>query len=95
LPYAGGQFFNLFNFGKTEQAMKTLKLKEIKNGRLAMLAMFGYGAQVRGDAGMLYRVLVSCKADMPLCAVLPCCLSVCSRADGDDAWFGCTPLFLC
>jgi hypothetical protein len=44
-PPAGGAFFNLFNLGKTEAAMNELKLKEIKNGRLAMLAMFGYGAQ--------------------------------------------------
>ncbi|KXZ42012.1 hypothetical protein GPECTOR_223g491 [Gonium pectorale] len=43
--YPGGPFFNLFNLGKTESAMKELKLKEIKNGRLAMLAMLGYGAQ--------------------------------------------------
>ena len=41
----GGPFFNLFNLGKTPADMKTLKLKEIKNGRLAMLACFGYGAQ--------------------------------------------------
>ena len=43
--YPGGQFFNMFNFGKTESGMNELKLKEVKNGRLAMLAMFGYGAQ--------------------------------------------------
>ncbi|GBF94965.1 hypothetical protein Rsub_07466 [Raphidocelis subcapitata] len=43
--YPGGQFFNLFNLGKTEAELKTLKLKEIKNGRLAMLACFGFGAQ--------------------------------------------------
>lgn len=41
----GGPFFNLFNFGKTEAEMKELKTKELRNGRLAMLAMFGYGAQ--------------------------------------------------
>ena len=43
--YPGGPWFNMFNLGKTEAEMKTLKLKEIKNGRLAMLAMLGYGAQ--------------------------------------------------
>ena len=37
--YPGGQFFNLFNMGKTEAGMKELKAKELENGRLAMLAM--------------------------------------------------------
>ena len=32
----GGQFFNLFNLGKND--MKTLKTKELKNGRLAMVS---------------------------------------------------------
>jgi Chlorophyll A-B binding protein len=45
LPCAGGSFFNLFNFGRDAESMKGLKAKEIENGRLAMLAMFGYGAQ--------------------------------------------------
>jgi len=43
--YPGGQFFNMFNLGATEAEMQVLKTKEISNGRLAMLAMFGYGAQ--------------------------------------------------
>lgn len=41
LVTAGGQFFNLFNLGKTEAAMKDLRTKELKNGRLAMLAGMG------------------------------------------------------
>ena len=45
MPCTGGQFFNLFNFGKTDAELKDLKTKELKNGRLAMLAVFGYGAQ--------------------------------------------------
>ena len=44
-PLPGGQFFNMFNMGATAADMKVLKTKEIKNGRLAMLAMFGCGAQ--------------------------------------------------
>eukprot|EP00195_Chlamydomonas_chlamydogama_P016298 CAMPEP_0202898972 /NCGR_PEP_ID=MMETSP1392-20130828/7340_1 /ASSEMBLY_ACC=CAM_ASM_000868 /TAXON_ID=225041 /ORGANISM="Chlamydomonas chlamydogama, Strain SAG 11-48b" /LENGTH=273 /DNA_ID=CAMNT_0049585047 /DNA_START=65 /DNA_END=886 /DNA_ORIENTATION=+ len=44
--YPGGQWFNMFNLGgKSKAEMDKLKLNEIKNGRLAMLAMFGYGAQ--------------------------------------------------
>merc|ERR1719473_2411522 len=43
--YPGGPFFNMLGLGKTESEMNELKLKEIKNGRLAMLAMWGYGAQ--------------------------------------------------
>lgn len=39
--YPGGPFFNMLSFGKTEAEMKKLKLNEIKNGRLAMVAMFG------------------------------------------------------
>ena len=43
--YPGGPWFNLCGLGKTEADMKVLKTKELKNGRLAMLAVFGYGAQ--------------------------------------------------
>lgn len=44
--YPGGPWFNFFNLGgKSEEDMKKLKLNEIKNGRLAMIAVFGYGAQ--------------------------------------------------
>merc|ERR1711985_174517 len=43
--YPGGPFFNMLGLGNTEAEMNDLKLKEIKNGRLAMVAMFGFGAQ--------------------------------------------------
>merc|ERR1712216_532836 len=43
--YPGGPFFNVLGLGKSTEEMNDLKLKEIKNGRLAMLAMFGFGAQ--------------------------------------------------
>jgi len=47
--YPGGQFFNVFNLGSDN--MDTMKLKEIKNGRLAMCAMLGIFVQavVTGD----------------------------------------------
>jgi len=41
--YPGGQFFNMFNLGADN--MDAMKLKEIKNGRLAMIAMLGFGLQ--------------------------------------------------
>ncbi|KAG1658926.1 hypothetical protein FOA52_003096 [Chlamydomonas sp. UWO 241] len=43
--YPGGQFFNMANLGANDKEMMSLKKKEIENGRVAMLAMFGYGAQ--------------------------------------------------
>ena len=43
--YPGGSFFNFAGFGKTEVEMKSLKAKEVENGRLAMLAMLGYFTQ--------------------------------------------------
>ncbi|KAL6873358.1 hypothetical protein ACP4OV_013440 [Aristida adscensionis] len=43
--YPGGPIFNPLGFGKDDKAMKELKLKEIKNGRLAMLAILGYFIQ--------------------------------------------------
>ncbi|KAG8070164.1 hypothetical protein GUJ93_ZPchr0006g41033 [Zizania palustris] len=44
--YPGGPLFNPLGFGtKSEAEMKELKLKEIKNGRLAMLAFLGFSVQ--------------------------------------------------
>eukprot|EP00270_Netrium_digitus_P017595 TRINITY_DN64_c0_g1_i5.p1 TRINITY_DN64_c0_g1~~TRINITY_DN64_c0_g1_i5.p1 ORF type:complete len:280 (+),score=47.55 TRINITY_DN64_c0_g1_i5:87-926(+) len=43
--YPGGPFFNFLNFGKDEKSLKDLKTKEVKNGRLAMLACLGYFIQ--------------------------------------------------
>ncbi|PIA58276.1 hypothetical protein AQUCO_00500304v1 [Aquilegia coerulea] len=43
--YPGGPLFNPLGFGKDEKSLKELKLKEIKNGRLAMLAILGYFIQ--------------------------------------------------
>jgi light-harvesting complex I chlorophyll a/b binding protein 3 len=43
--YPGGPIFNFLGFGKTEKEMQTLKIKEVKNGRLAMLAVLGYFVQ--------------------------------------------------
>jgi len=52
--YPGGPIFNFMHIGeencwlpgsRTERDLTEMKIREIKNGRLAMLAMFGYGAQ--------------------------------------------------
>lgn len=43
--YPGGPLFNPLGFGKDEKSMNDLKLKEVKNGRLAMLAILGYFIQ--------------------------------------------------
>ncbi|GAB4859286.1 Chlorophyll a-b binding protein 8, chloroplastic [Ancistrocladus abbreviatus] len=43
--YPGGPLFNPLGLGKDEKSMKELKLKEVKNGRLAILAILGYFVQ--------------------------------------------------
>jgi len=43
--YPGGRWFNPFSMGATEEKMAEYKTKEIKNGRLAMLAMVGFATQ--------------------------------------------------
>jgi light-harvesting complex I chlorophyll a/b binding protein 3 len=43
--YPGGPIFNFLGFGKTEKELQVLKVKEVKNGRLAMVAILGYFAQ--------------------------------------------------
>ena len=42
--YPGGQFFNMLNLG-ADGSLAKLKVNEIKNGRLAMIAMLGYFVQ--------------------------------------------------
>lgn len=43
--YPGGPVFNFMGMAKDGEAQKTMRTKEIKNGRLAMIACFGFGAQ--------------------------------------------------
>jgi len=59
--YPGGQFFNMFNLGKDD--MDTMKLKEVKNGRLAMLAMLGYFIQALVTGAGPYENLSAHLAD--------------------------------
>jgi hypothetical protein len=45
---AGGGPFDPLNFSSRPEEFVDQTVKEIKNGRLAMVAMLGYFAQVRG-----------------------------------------------
>lgn len=39
--YPGGPLFNFLGLGKDEKSMREMKVKEVKNGRLAMMAIVG------------------------------------------------------
>ncbi|DBB04999.1 hypothetical protein WJX82_000920 [Trebouxia sp. C0006] len=43
--YPGGGAFNFLGFGRSENNLRDLQIKEVKNGRLAMIAVLGFGAQ--------------------------------------------------
>lgn len=59
--YPGGQFFNMLNLGKDN--MDRMKLREIKNGRLAMLAMLGYFVQAFATGHGPYQNLMDHMGD--------------------------------
>lgn len=42
---AGGPFFNVLGMAKDEASKKKLRTNELRNGRLAMIAMLGYASQ--------------------------------------------------
>lgn len=42
---AGGAAFNFMGFGRSANNLRDLQIKEVKNGRLAMIAVLGFGAQ--------------------------------------------------
>jgi hypothetical protein len=41
----GGPIFNFAGFCKTPEETMEMRTKELQNGRLAMISIFGYGAQ--------------------------------------------------
>eukprot|EP00242_Pyramimonas_sp_CCMP2087_P005651 CAMPEP_0198212276 /NCGR_PEP_ID=MMETSP1445-20131203/25619_1 /TAXON_ID=36898 /ORGANISM="Pyramimonas sp., Strain CCMP2087" /LENGTH=252 /DNA_ID=CAMNT_0043886685 /DNA_START=39 /DNA_END=797 /DNA_ORIENTATION=+ len=43
--YPGGRWFNPFSMAATDEKMVEYKTKEVKNGRLAMVAMVGFATQ--------------------------------------------------
>ncbi len=45
LVILGGAAFNFLGFGRSENNLRDLQIKEVKNGRLAMIAVLGFGAQ--------------------------------------------------
>nr|DAA05918.1 TPA_inf: chloroplast light-harvesting complex I protein precursor Lhca3 [Mesostigma viride] len=61
--YPGGAIFNFLGYGKDEKSMNDLKLKELKNGRLAMVATLGFFIQAMATGEGPFQNLTDHLAD--------------------------------